>query len=31
MKLEGFEDFERGDQVIHTVKYADDFVLLTKE
>jgi len=29
--LEGFGDFERGGQIIHTVKYADDHVLLAKE
>jgi hypothetical protein len=29
--LEGFGDFRIGEQVIHTVKYADDFVLLAKE
>lgn len=28
--LEGFEDFKRGIQVIHTVKYADDLVLPAK-
>jgi hypothetical protein len=29
--LEGFGDFTIGGQVIRTVKYADDFVLLAKE
>jgi hypothetical protein len=29
--LEGFGDFKIGGQVIHTVKYADDVVLLAKE
>jgi hypothetical protein len=29
--LEGFGDFEIGGQIIHTVKYADDLVLLAKE
>jgi hypothetical protein len=29
--LEGFVDFEIGGQIIHTVKYADDIVLLAKE
>ena len=29
--LEGFGDFKIGGQIIHTVKYADDLVLLTKE
>jgi retron-type reverse transcriptase len=29
--LEGFGDFKIGGQIIHTVKYADDFVLLAKE
>ena len=29
--LEGFGDFTVGRQVIHTVKYADDLVLLAKE
>jgi hypothetical protein len=29
--LEGFGDFKRGGQIIHTVKYADDLVLLAKE
>jgi hypothetical protein len=29
--LEGFGDFKIGGQVIHTVKYADDLVLLAKE
>jgi hypothetical protein len=29
--LEGFGDFKIGEQIIHTVKYADDLVLLTKE
>jgi hypothetical protein len=29
--LEGFEDFEIGGQVILTVKYADELVLLAKE
>ncbi|GFG34922.1 hypothetical protein Cfor_12802, partial [Coptotermes formosanus] len=28
---EGFGDFKTGGQVIRTVKYADDFMLLTKE
>ena len=28
---EEFGDFKRGGQIIHTVKYADDLVLLTKE
>jgi len=28
---EGLEDFRRGVQVIHTVKFADDLVLLDKE
>jgi len=27
----GFEDFKIGGQIIHTVKYADDLVLLAKE
>ena len=29
--LEGLGDFQIGGQIIHTVKYADDLVLLTKE
>jgi hypothetical protein len=29
--LEGLEDFKIGVQIIHTVKYADDLVLLAKE
>jgi len=29
--LEGFGDFQVGGQIIHTVKYADDLVLLAKE
>jgi len=29
--LEGFGDFKLGRQIIHTVKYADDLVLLAKE
>jgi len=29
--LEGFGDFKTGGQIIHTVKYADDLVLLAKE
>jgi retron-type reverse transcriptase len=29
--LEGLEEFKIGGKVIHTVKYADDFVLLAKE
>ena len=29
--LEGFGDFKIGGKIIHTVKYADDFVLLAKE
>jgi hypothetical protein len=29
--LEGFGDLEIGGQIIHTVKYADDLVLLTEE
>jgi len=29
--LEGLGDFKIGGQIIHTVKYADDLVLLTKE
>jgi hypothetical protein len=29
--VEGFGDFEIGGQVIRTVKYADDLVLLAKE
>jgi len=29
--LEGLEDFKIGRQIIHTVKYADDLVLLAKE
>jgi len=29
--LEGFGDFKIGGQIIHTVKYADDLVLLTKK
>jgi hypothetical protein len=29
--VEGFGDFKTGVQVIYTVKYADDFVLLAKE
>jgi hypothetical protein len=29
--LEGFGDFKIGGQIIHTVKYADDIVLLAKE
>jgi len=29
--LEGFGDFNIGGQIVHTVKYADDLVLLAKE
>jgi hypothetical protein len=29
--LEGFGDFKIGEQIIQTVKYADDLVLLAKE
>ena len=29
--LEGFGDFKIGGQIIHTVKYADDLVLLARE
>jgi hypothetical protein len=29
--LEGLEDFKIGGKIIHTVKYADDLVLLAKE
>ena len=29
--LEGFGEFKIGGQIIHTAKYADDFVLLAKE
>jgi hypothetical protein len=29
--LEGFGDFKIGGQIIHTVKYADDLVILAKE
>ena len=29
--LEGFGDFKRGGQIFHTVKYADELVLLAKE
>ena len=29
--LEGFGSFKIGGQIIHTVKYADDLVLLAKE
>jgi hypothetical protein len=29
--VEGFGDFKIGEQVIRTVKYADDLVLLAKE
>jgi hypothetical protein len=29
--LEGFGDFKISGQIIHTVKYADDLVLLAKE
>jgi len=29
--LEGFEDFKIGGQIVHTVKYADDLVLLAEE
>jgi hypothetical protein len=29
--LEGFGDFKMGGKIIHTVKYADDLVLLVKE
>jgi hypothetical protein len=29
--LEGFEDFKISGQIIHTMKYADDLVLLAKE
>jgi hypothetical protein len=29
--LKGLEDFKIGGQIIHTVKYADDLVLLSKE
>jgi hypothetical protein len=31
MSLEGFGDFNIGGQIIYTVKYADDLVLLAKE
>ena len=29
--LEGFGDFKIGGKIIHTVKYADELVLLAKE
>jgi hypothetical protein len=29
--FEGFGDFKIGGQIIHTVKYADDLVILAKE
>ena len=29
--MEGFGSFKIGGQIIHTVKYADDLVLLAKE
>jgi hypothetical protein len=29
--LEGLGDFQKGGQIIHTVKYIDDLVLLAKE
>jgi hypothetical protein len=29
--LEGVGDFKIGEQIIHTVKYADDLVLMAKE
>jgi hypothetical protein len=29
--LEGLGDFKKGGQIIHTVKYADDLVLLARE
>jgi hypothetical protein len=29
--LKGFGDFNIGEQIIHTVKYVDDLVLLAKE
>jgi hypothetical protein len=29
--VEGFGDFKIGGKIIHTVMYADDFVLLAKE
>jgi len=29
--LEEFGDFKIGEQIIHTVKYADELVLLAKE
>ena len=29
--LEGFGDFKIGEQIIHTLKYTDDLVLLAKE
>jgi hypothetical protein len=29
--LEGFGDFKIGGQIIHTVKYADELVLLTRK
>jgi len=29
--LEGYGDFKIGGQIIHTVKYADDLMLLAKE
>ena len=29
--MEGLGDFKIGGQIIHTVKYADDLVLLAKE
>ena len=29
--LDGFGDFKIGGQIIHTLKYADDLVLLAKE
>jgi len=29
--LEGFGDFKIGGQIIHTIKYGDDFIFLAKE
>jgi hypothetical protein len=29
--LEGFGDFKIGEQIMHTVKYADELVLLARE
>ena len=31
LHMEGFVDFKIGTQIIHTVKYTDDLVLLAKE